>query len=225
MLPGQRPRRAVAPRWYQDPADDGRHPLVAGCVSARAAAPVPMDSVRATPTPMLLKTRLDTLSTAPSQKKLDALKNVPYRQVVGSLLYDTPVTRPGHQPRGATLHNAKESRVGPTATSPSKRMIALWQSSPKHTVADLLEHRMGSLVTLTVEHTAKPHRPGPFGPRRLLFLFLAKKSRHAERACTSHLRVQPVADCTRPHRPFLRRSSLRSKALFIKSAAFKSVGT
>ena len=53
-----------------------------------------MDPVRATPTPMLPKTRLDTLSTTPSQEETEALKNVPYRQVVGSLLYAARVTRP-----------------------------------------------------------------------------------------------------------------------------------
>ena len=40
------------------------------------------------------QTRLDTLSTAPSQEEIDTFKNVPYCQVVRSLLYATRVTRP-----------------------------------------------------------------------------------------------------------------------------------
>lgn len=50
--------------------------------------------VRPTPTPMVPHTRLDTLTSAASDDEVAEMRKVPYRQVVGSLLYLARVSRP-----------------------------------------------------------------------------------------------------------------------------------
>ncbi|KAE9045316.1 Retrovirus-related Pol polyprotein from transposon TNT 1-94 [Phytophthora rubi] len=53
-----------------------------------------MDPTRPTYTPMIPKTRLDNLTDEPTLEEKEKMRNKPYRQVVGSLLYLARVSRP-----------------------------------------------------------------------------------------------------------------------------------